>query len=91
MDGDSPKKSIYKACKAIGTQKTEDGHSVPDSPKLMIGSKTLPSFLSMRDLTERFQRGEKAVVRVWGVLETQRNANGSRGAVSKGPWADSVN
>lgn len=76
--GDSPKKSIYKACRAIGMQKTEDGHDVPDSPELMIDSQILFFFLSMRDLTERFQRGEKAVVRVWGVLETQ----GSRGADS---------
>lgn len=58
----------------------------------MISSKTLFFFLSMCDLTERFQCGEKAVVGVGGVLlEPQRNANGSRGAVSKGPWADSVN
>lgn len=57
----------------------------------MISSKTLFFFLSMCDLTERFQCGEKAVVGAGVLLEPQRNANGSRGAVSKGPWADSVN
>lgn len=84
MEGMLPRRASTRHAKLWGTQKTEDGHSVPDSPKPMIGSQILFLLLSMHDLTERFQRREKAVVRVWGCWRQ------SRGAVSKGPWTRSV-